>query len=51
MSKPAPFGFSRHKIQDGAVLPTSQLHIPMPKVTPPPPAKPLTRAGGAKARG
>lgn len=44
-------GFSRQRTQDGAVLPTSQLHIPMPKVTPPP-AKPLMPARGAnKARG
>lgn len=46
MAKPAPFGFGRPKTQDGAVLPTSQLHIPMPKVTPARPAKPLTPAGG-----
>ena len=52
MSKPAPFGFGRHKTQDGTVLPKSQLLIPMPKVTPPPPAKPPARAGGEnKARG
>jgi hypothetical protein len=54
MSRLASSGLGRRKDQDGAVLPTSQLHIPMPKVTPPPPAnaKPSTPTGGeSKARG